>query len=882
MKNRLLILIFTFLAVTSVNAQKCGTYDGSYEEQEQKYPDFYKSLEIINANLEANYKSAVSKMTHLKTENGKKIIPVVVHVIHDLGNENISDIAIQGALDILNANINGQASNFLTKTPDIFASVRGDLNVEFRLAKIDPIGNPTSGILRVRSELTNEPEQRDAVKALSYWNSYEYFNIWTLKKFLPQDDGNTLLGYAQFPNTGRMSTDGVVLLSSQMVSGGTLTHEVGHWLGLRHVWGDAVCGDDNVKDTPPAREPNYGVDLSDFPYHIGFCVADSLSPAGEMFVNYMDYSSDAHVTMFTKGQNEVMNETLEGLYDQDAGTSGIGYREYIWSAENIANTGVDDGYITPICNQIPDFVSANGYSKCLGERVILKGNKGQFPTGTVSSMIWDYGDGNTDFSGDNDVEYTYEESGIYNVSLTIDYNETTESRASSLSDLDLVNATSYDSIVETLIIQGTKSDLVSAAALNIDLHLDVDSFSIESVWKRNIPLDSVLGAHSALGFGLDTFLLIFSVDFGDSLKVEEYDRLALCDSVWQEDSIQFSGEISTYYYGNYVSESFDAYFMDTLFYRGELNKTTYVAYYTNSCSSTAVKEQLFMISSLSASNTSGSYTYDFEDASELSTDWKITQGVSQGFWAFNTIENSSWEWVNGVAASGSSALMINKNNLTLGTDELISVAYDLSGLINPAIKFSYSGAASNAFPQNEVNVYYSDDCEEDWKSLGSLTNLQVANAGLYATNFKPNENEWNEAIMLDVIGANALKNDNIKFKFEYVTNGSANNFYLDNIMIGEESDLMIVENTTSARVLIYPNPSDGNTFIELNNLADKEVEVKLVNILGAELMHLFNGEIVSNYYMINNIDLSHLETGIYFVKVVADGDIIKTDKLILK
>ena len=882
MKNKLLPLIFAFFAISSVNAQKCGTYDGSYEEQEQKYPAFYKGLESLNDNLEANYKSALSKITHLKIENGKKIIPVVVHVIHDLGNENISDIAIQGALDILNANINGQASNFLTKTPDIFASVRGDLNVEFRLAKIDPIGNPTSGILRVRSELTNEPEQRDAVKALSYWNSYEYFNIWTLKKFLPQDDGNTLLGYAQFPNSGRMSTDGVVLLSSQMVTGGTLTHEVGHWLGLRHVWGDAVCGDDNVKDTPPARDPNYGIGLSDFPYHIGFCVADSLSPAGEMFVNYMDYSSDADVTMFTKGQNEVMNETLEGLYDQDAGISGIGYREYMWSAENIAKTGVDDGFITPICNQIPDFVSVNGYSKCLGERVILKGSKAQFSAGTVSAIIWDYGDGNTDVSGANDVEYTYEESGIYDVSLTIEYNETTESRSSSLSELDLVNATFYDSIVETLIIQGTKSELVLAGALNIDLHLDVDSFSIESVWKHNIPLDSVLGAHSSLGFGLDTFLLTFRVNYGDSLKIEEYDRLALCFSVWQEDSIQFTGDTLTFYYGNYESESFDAYFMDTLFYRGELTKTTYVAYYNNSCSSTTVKEQLFMISSLSASNTLGSYTYDFEDASELSTDWKITQGVSQGFWAFNTIENSTWEWVNGVAASGSSALMINKDNLTLGTDELISVAYDLSGLINPAIKFSYSGAASNTFPQNEVNVYYSNDCEEDWKSLGSLTNLQVANAGLYTNNFKPNENEWNEAIMLDANGANALKNDNIKFKFEYVTNGNANNFYLDNIMIGEESDLAIVGNNASAKVLIYPNPSDGKAFIELNNLANKEVQVKLVNILGAEIMHLFNGEIKDDHYMINNIDLSHLETGIYFIKVVADGDIVMTDKLILK
>ena len=243
MKNRLLPLIFSFLAVTSVNAQKCGTYDGSYGEQEQKFPTFYQNLEAINSDLEADYKSALGKMTHLKIENGKKIIPVVVHVIHDLGGENISDASIQGALDILNANINGQASNFLAKTPDIFASVRGDLNVEFRLAKIDPLGNPTSGIIRVRSELTNEPEPRDAVKALSYWNSYQYFNIWTLKKFQPQDDGNTLLGYAQFPESGRMSTDGVVLLASQMASGGTLTHECGHWLGLRHVWGDAECGD---------------------------------------------------------------------------------------------------------------------------------------------------------------------------------------------------------------------------------------------------------------------------------------------------------------------------------------------------------------------------------------------------------------------------------------------------------------------------------------------------------------------------------------------------------------------------------------------------------------------------------------------------------------
>ncbi|MDB9809333.1 zinc-dependent metalloprotease, partial [Flavobacteriales bacterium] len=682
----------------------------------------------------------------------------------------------------------------------------------FRLAKIDPLGNPTSGIIRVRSELTNEPEPRDAVKALSYWNSYQYFNIWTLKKFQPQDDGNTLLGYAQFPNSGRMSTDGVVLLASQMVSGGTLTHECGHWLGLRHVWGDAECGDDNVKDTPAAREPNFGINLSDFPYHVGFmsqgCVADSLNPAGEMFVNYMDYSSDAHVTMFTKGQNEVMNETLEGIYDEDAGASGIGFREYMWSAENIALTGVADGFITPICNQNTDFVSSSGkYSMCLGENIVLKGNKTQFPSGTVSSMIWDYGDGNTDNSNANLVAHTYSSAGSYNLSLTIEYNETTQARASNLSDLDLLNATSYDSIIETLIIQGTQSELVAAGATNINLHLDDDGYSINSYWENGV------------------------------------------------------------------------YYPDTLFYRGDLEQITYIAYYINSCSSTTLKENVIAISPTSSSNTAGTYIYDFEDASELSADWQVTKAVSIGDWSFNSIENSSWEWINGVAVSGSAGLMINKNNLSLGeADELISVAYDLSALASPAIKFSWSGASLNTFPVNEVNVYFSYDCGGVWRTLGSLTNVQVASAGMYITNFKPTADEWNDTVMTN----NQLKNDNIKFKFEYVTNGNANNFYLDNIEIGEAATLMLPNSTITSRVSIYPNPTNGETFIELNNLANKEIDVKLVNILGAEVMHLFSGEIVSNYHMINNIDLSHLETGIYFVKVVADGDIVMTDKLILK
>jgi hypothetical protein len=120
------------------------------------------------------------------------------------------------------------------------------------------------------------------------------------------------------------------------------------------------------------------------------------------------------------------------------------------------------------------------------------------------------------------------------------------------------------------------------------------------------------------------------------------------------------------------------------------------------------------------------------------------------------------------------------------------------------------------------------------------------------------------------------------FKFEYVVNGSSNNFYLDNIMIGEESELLIIEESASnSRLSIFPNPTEGNTTIAIEYLADKNIEVSLINILGAEVGKLYNGNIISNYHTID-ADLSNLEKGIYFIKVLNNSNVIMTDKLVVK
>ena len=1029
MKNRFLPLIFAFLAVTSVNAQKCGTYDGYLEKQIQNYPEFYQELEEKNQALELENKKALKSLTAYKTEGGKKIIPVVVHNIYSGSGGYLSDAVIQDAIDVLNDNINGQSaillemyqSQFL-KTPDIFASVRGVANVEFRLAKLTPscetcTPEATTGIVRIQTDITSAgSDGPDPVKELSYWNSYQYLNIWTVPSFSQAG----LLGYAQFPFSGMMSTDGVVLLAGEMgsSSSSTLTHEVGHWLGLRHIWGDAPCGDDNIKDTPTHRYDNNGASESSptppshpkptpalFPYHVGLvnpntglvpwgCVGDSLNPAGEMFMNYMDYTTDAFTTMFSAGQIEVVNITLEGEINEETGASGVGFREYMWSAENIASTGTADGYIDldDDCNTKYDFFERNKKpSVCLGTEVWIASNSKVIDL-DVTSALWDLGDGvNDEVLSDAlfipavgySKKHTYTDAGKYDITLTVEYNEVREVRVTDMSDLDL----SYDSLsteVNTLIMQSAYDTVLSEmGATNIKLHVDSNGYSLNSFWKRNQSnIDSILDASiiNTLEFDSIVSLLIYvdstslsatdlailsSADsswndyvtegyldtimdysfsyndttvlniltFIDSTYLSTADSLwlSVADSSWSvdgmlnttdsiriyfgqfntdsiitlsvnidstslssQDSLMFTtadsawsiqsviGGIDTLrtYYGQFNYYSYEGYYADTLFYRGELESTTYIGYYKSSCTSTTVKENYITIGENQAINTAFPYAYSFESENELNADWVLTQPQSiDSEWEFQSLINTVWAWTSKASNEGNASIMIDGDNLALGSTEIVSPAYDLSDLTTPSIKFSWSGAGSNTNPVNELNVSYSSSCGKTWSPLGTIDAVNSANAGMFISNFVPNSSEWMDTVMTknQLVG-----NDNIMFKFEYVINGSSNNFYLDNIMIGEESDLMIVENTTSARVSIYPNPTDGNAFIELNNLADKLVEVKLVNILGAEVKHLFSGELVSNYYMINNIDLSDLETGIYFVKVVADGDIIMTDKLILK
>ena len=235
-------------------------------------------------------------------------IPVVVHVLYTNTTNNISDAQIASQMLVLN-------QDFRRTNPDADNtwSQAADTQIEFALATVDPNGNSTTGITRTQVStstwLTNDSMKSSSQGGVDAWDTSLYLNMWIVDN-ITTTQGGTILGYAQFPG-GDPDTDGVVMAdqffgtigtaSAPFDGGRTTTHEVGHFLNLRHIWGDGACGvDDFVTDTPTSDGANYGCDVG----HTSCGTVD-------MVQNYMDYSDDSCMNLFTQGQTDRMRTVLE-------------------------------------------------------------------------------------------------------------------------------------------------------------------------------------------------------------------------------------------------------------------------------------------------------------------------------------------------------------------------------------------------------------------------------------------------------------------------------------------------------------------------------------------------------------------------------------------
>ncbi|MBK8499651.1 MAG: fibronectin type III domain-containing protein [Flavobacteriales bacterium] len=294
------LLLGLSLSLLAAAQRTCGSME-YLQQQIATDPDRGASLEGI----ESFTNQWIAE--HGAEDRAVVTIPVVFHVVYANSAQNISDAKIQAQIAQLNADY-ARLNSDANQTPSIFTGVAANTEVQFCLAQRDPSGAATTGIVR-RSTSTSSFSDNDGVKYTSSggsnaWPRDSYLNIWSCNL------GGGLLGYAQFPG-GAAATDGVVILYSSVGSltnpgtaspyhlGRTLTHEVGHWLNLRHIWGDANCGSDLVSDTPTHNTSNFGCPT--YP-HYSTC---SGTPV-EMTSNYMDYTDDGCMNIFTAGQKTRM------------------------------------------------------------------------------------------------------------------------------------------------------------------------------------------------------------------------------------------------------------------------------------------------------------------------------------------------------------------------------------------------------------------------------------------------------------------------------------------------------------------------------------------------------------------------------------------------
>ncbi|HEX8268094.1 MAG TPA: zinc metalloprotease [Pyrinomonadaceae bacterium] len=271
-----------------------------------------KNKAVVSIRRDSQNTTAPTITSDENQQSGVITIPVVVHVVYKNDSENISEEQINSQIEVLNRDFSAQNKD-LEEVPDVFKNSIGNAQIQFALVKTDPNGKSTDGITRTK---TNKASfgSNDDVKSKNRggedaWDAERYLNIWVCTL------GNGILEYAQFPG-GPKETDGIVINNKAFGTSGIVqppfnlgrmtTHSIGHYLNLRHIWGDTedCSGSDLVSDTPNAAGPNFG--KPEFPH-----VSCDNGPNGDMFMNYMDYVDDAVMHMFTKGQVDRMRETLQ-------------------------------------------------------------------------------------------------------------------------------------------------------------------------------------------------------------------------------------------------------------------------------------------------------------------------------------------------------------------------------------------------------------------------------------------------------------------------------------------------------------------------------------------------------------------------------------------
>jgi PKD repeat protein len=877
--------LFIILFSISYKAQElkhCGT-DEAIKQLYTAHPELLQSFidneQIYNAQINAK-KSLQSTTVYT--------IPVVFHVLHQNGAENISDAQIIDGINILNRDMRKLNADTINVTPK-FKSLVSDIRIVFELAKLDPQGNCTNGIDRIYTSKTNYGD--DSAK-VNPWPRDKYLNIWTAKA-LQQG----WAGYAYYPSaaTGSLSVhDGLMILSdyigsigtSSVLKSRTLTHEIGHWLDLGHLWNTTInisinvglaCGDDLVFDTPITKGhttcPNlltpdcmiddFSTGILDFnnvttssgniDNSTPSSVFDSLTITPFKAIGLSLNSNQAGEFSFSNWPTGAINgetnyNNLTGALDP------LKYYEITVApkpSSSMSLTGlkfkINRSLTGPRTYAIRS--SADGFSSNLTATITPSNANLTVNTGNVFFYNNDVSNvelGSTiTLSGAN---FTYKDIPI--TFRIYAWNAEDNLGEFSIDDVSILGSTG--------VIENIQNYMEYSYCCNM--------WTIGQKDRMRLAVESAISDRSNLWSAAN--LLATGITAPSTTCAPTPDFYANRTRVCKGNSISFTKNILN---GTETSRLWTFEGGTPATSTATNPSVTYSAagVYSVSLSATnaagtntITKTQYIRVDNTTADVFSnGSYTEGFENPTILDYTWQSYDLDNNGH---------KWAYSANAGTSGSNAAGMNAfGNYAQDLDVMMSPSFDFTSPQNQLFTFKIAAASTstvNSEITDELKVYFSTNCGASWFQRAVYTGTTLINNPASTTPFFPNASTvWTQnSITIPVL----FQTSNVLIKFQYKSSFVSNNIYIDDINISSTTVGLNDINSSNLNFLIFPNPSNDKATISYQLNSEAKVGIQVIDVLGKIIYQKPSvTQSAGDYSDIISKNELNMTTGVYFIKL---------------
>ncbi len=898
MRTFLFITLLFTAFITSISAQElkhCGT-DEAIQKLFMTHPEMLQSfIDMENAyTSQAKARKGIQSVTVYT-------IPVVFHVLHQNGPENISDAQIADAITILNIDMRKLNADTNTIIPR-FKGLLSDIRVEFRLAQLDPNGNCTNGIDRIYTSKTNYGD--DSAK-VNPWPRDKYLNIWTAKA-LQQG----WAGYAYYPSaaTGSLSVhDGLMVLADYVGSIGTssvnksrtITHEVGHWLDLGHPWNTTInisinvglaCGDDLVNDTPITKGHVTCPDL-----YTPDCMIDTFSTGMFNFnaVTTSSGNSDPSILPSAFDSLAVTPFLATGVSPNSGVSNAFSFSDWPTGAANgETNYSALTGTVNPA--KYYEVTLAPKFTTSSMSLYGLKFKVNRSATGPRTYAIRSSADGFTS-----------------NLTATI-------TPANSNLSVNAGNIFFYKTDA-TLLETGSTINVSGASFTNknIPVTFRIYAWNAEdNLGEFTIDDLSILGSTGVIE-NIQNFMEysyctnMFTTGQKDRMRLAVESSVSGRNNLWSPANLvatgisgptttctpvpDFSASRTHICKGNAIT-----------FTKNILNGTETGRVWTFQggvpATSTAANPSVTYSAtgiysvSLSATNAAGTGTVtktQYIRVDNTTADVIYSGSYIEGFeiptildyiWQSNDNDNNGhkWAFTANAGIGGTNAAGLNAyHNYGEDIDELSSPSFDLTNAQNKSFTFKLATASTttvSAAIKDELKVLFSTSCGSSWFLRATYPGTTIVNNPVTTSSFVPNASTIWTQYSLPIPAL--FQTSNVRVKFQYKSSFASNNVYIDDINLSET--VGINENTsTNSGFIIYPNPSNETATLSYRLNSEATIGLQIIDVLGKTVFQILPvAQASGDHSIFISKREQKLSNGVYFVRLAIDNK-VQTQKLII-